>query len=47
MDCESSFPEELDSVQSDNSSSVEEEEAHLESRLATLAIEENTTHTVH
>lgn len=34
MDCESSFPEELDSLQSDNSSSVEDEEAHMESRLA-------------
>lgn len=44
MDYEPSFPEELDSLQSDKSSSGEEEEAHLESRLATWALEENITH---
>lgn len=32
---------ELDSLPSDNNSSVEEEEANLENRLATWALEEN------
>lgn len=44
MDCESSFPEELDSLQSDNSISGEEEEAHMESRLASWALQQNITH---
>lgn len=34
---------ELDSLPSDNNSSVEEEEANLENRLATWALEENIT----
>ncbi|RXN03277.1 hypothetical protein ROHU_013557 [Labeo rohita] len=43
MDYESCFSEELDSLH-DSSSSGEEEDAHLESRLATWALEENITH---